>query len=298
MKRQRRQTVEAFTLVELLVVLAVLGLLIAMLLPAIQRARESARRSQCANNLRQLALACHSFETAHRLLPPSRIAQHHPTWLYLVLPYLGEEALVWEEATQVPMNEMPLELRTAVVGVFLCPSRGREEDVTTLLSDRLPGETERRWLEGSVSDYGGVRGAREPGITYTGRRVLQENGAIIHAVYGSFPDATRGVTDWRPRISLSKVIDGASKTLMIGEVTPPRAANRHAFNGDKKVGEWIGLLNPPGEEDRESQFGGWHVGMIPFAFCDGSVRPVALETDLRVLEASATRALGDGIAAP
>lgn len=298
MRPQRRRSVKAFTLVELLVVIAVLGILVAMLLPAIQNARESARRSHCANNLRQLALACHSFEAAHRALPPSRIAQHHPTWLYLVLPYLGEESLLWDKATHVPMSEMPLELRTAVVGVFICPSKGRDEDVTTVLSDRLPGETERRWLEGSVSDYGGVRGAREPGVTYTGRRLLRENGAIIHAIYGSFPDATRGVTDWRSRSSLAKVTDGTSRTLMIGEVTPPRAANRHAFNGDKKVGEWIGLRNPPALDDRESQFGGWHVRLIPFAYCDGSVRPIAVKTDLPVLEALATRASGDGFSAP
>lgn len=298
MRRQRRRSVGAFTLVELMIVVAVLGLLVAMLLPAIQSARESARRSQCANNLRQLALACHSFEATHGTFPPSRIAQHHPTWLYLILAHLGEEALLWKDATRVPMNEMPLELRTAVVPVFVCPSRGREEDVATLLSDRLPGETERRWLEGSLSDYGGVRGAREPGITYTGKRVLRENGAIIHAVYGAFPNATRGVTDWRGRTSSSKVTDGVSRTLLIGEVTPPRAANRHAFNGDKKIGEWIGLLNPPGLEERDSQFGGWHVGLIPFALCDGSVRPIALETDPQVLEALATRASGDGGAAP
>ncbi len=82
-----------FTLVELLVVIAIIGVLIALLLPAVQAAREAARRTQCANNLKQQGLAVHGFIDVRKELPPSRIADHHATWLWLILPYMEQENL-------------------------------------------------------------------------------------------------------------------------------------------------------------------------------------------------------------
>lgn len=97
MKTQRRR---GFTLVELLVVIAIIGLLVALLLPAIQGARESARRMQCANNMAQLVIAVHNYEMAHRVFPPGVVnntepvlaqpSGYHHGWIVQVLPYLDE----------------------------------------------------------------------------------------------------------------------------------------------------------------------------------------------------------------
>src|SRR5215470_2317231 len=98
--RQGSQAVKraAFTLVELLVVIAIIGVLVALLLPAVQMARESARRTQCANHLKQLGLAAQNFNDIRSWLPPTRVSndssdanQNFVTWAVLLLPYVEQQ---------------------------------------------------------------------------------------------------------------------------------------------------------------------------------------------------------------
>lgn len=286
------------TLVELMVVVAILAVLLGLLLPAIQGGRESARRLQCQNNLKQIALASHLFHNARRVLPPSRIAKQHPAWLYLILPYLEQQAIIWPEATRRSMYEMPVELRTAVVPQYLCPARDRENAVVAVRADAVHFFPDRKSFEGSVSDYGGIKGARTPGQNYTGVNVLLENGAIVHGVYDQFPNNAQIVTGYRGLVSLAMIEDGTSHTLLIGEITRAEAQSSHAFNGDKTGGHWLGIQDPPAVDGQGTGIGSDHPGLSHFAFCDGSVRPLATNVDVLTLEGLATRAGSEGVDAP
>ena len=97
-KMERGGNFLAFTLVELLVVIAIIGILIALLLPAVQAAREAARRMQCTNHLKQVGLAVHNFHDAQQGLPPSVIRMWRPSFFILILPYLEQQAL-WDKFT-------------------------------------------------------------------------------------------------------------------------------------------------------------------------------------------------------
>jgi prepilin-type N-terminal cleavage/methylation domain-containing protein len=128
----------AFTLVELLVVIAIIGILVSLLLPAVQAAREAARRMQCQNNLKQIALACHNFHDARRQLPsgglpPSIAAGTQFSALTQLLPYIEQQNLHNLVDLTVPPqhenNQIPRETRLTT---FLCPSESRDNPMPTL----------------------------------------------------------------------------------------------------------------------------------------------------------------------
>jgi prepilin-type N-terminal cleavage/methylation domain-containing protein/prepilin-type processing-associated H-X9-DG protein len=134
-RRCRTSAVRAFTLVELLTVVAIVGVLVSLLLPAVQSAREASRRVRCCNNLRQIGLAILAYEQSHRFFPPSHTRNPDHGILALLLPYLEQQTAYerydfehnWDAEENRPARELD-------VDVFVCPS--------------APGE--RHW----ISDYG------------------------------------------------------------------------------------------------------------------------------------------------
>ena len=108
---------------ELLVVIAIIGILVALLLPAVNSAREAARRTQCINNLKNIGLAIHNFHNAQRQLPNSRRSCDYLTWAAEIWPYIEEGAMLetWDpDETYYGQTETA---RTYQVGIYLCPSR-------------------------------------------------------------------------------------------------------------------------------------------------------------------------------
>ena len=124
----------AFTLVELLVVMGIIGILIGLLLPGVQAARESARSADCMNRMRQLALATQMHHNALRYFPPARYEarpyepEHQcgletPTWLARVMPYIDKGSLAEQWDFSLQWHQHPEDIRTIVPDTFLCPSR-------------------------------------------------------------------------------------------------------------------------------------------------------------------------------
>ena len=128
-----QRTVRGFTLVELLVVIAIIGILVALLLPAVQAAREAARRAQCTNNLVQLVIAVHNYESANRVYPPGtvdpagpiqNVAQgYHHNWIEQLLPYLERRVAydhIDRSVSVYHSNNVPV--RDLHISGLLCPS--------------------------------------------------------------------------------------------------------------------------------------------------------------------------------
>ncbi|MEM9658278.1 MAG: DUF1559 domain-containing protein, partial [Planctomycetota bacterium] len=165
----RRSPNAGFTLVEILVVIAIIGVLVALLLPAVQSAREAARRTQCVNNLRQSGLATMNYHDVHRRYPPGRespvsLASRGPMvvngFLTLILPFheqgVLESAYDYEKGFDDLANEV---VGNAHIDVYRCPSApdGREMDTHNLF--RFSGQTGAR---AQPTDYFGIRAIKDP----------------------------------------------------------------------------------------------------------------------------------------
>ena len=157
----RRGRGRAFTLVELLVVIAIIGILVALLLPAIQAAREAARRSQCLNNLKQIGIACLNYENSHKTLPPgsyySLFANAKPpggNYLTEIMPYMELGTVVdgidrtrfFSEAVNAPI------IRNLIISQLICPSDQDETRIATAVepSGRNPQQAQKTWYTGSM----------------------------------------------------------------------------------------------------------------------------------------------------
>ena len=222
MERSRR----AFTLVELLVVIAIIGILVALLLPAIQAARESARRMKCSNNLHTIGLACLNYESTQKTLPPASTlakgeSQSGLGWPVLILPYV-EESSVSDKALErfkaigdAYSNDATMNaLNAQFLPMYGCPSDGE-----------LPNQIEK-FLDANrrQMSYCGVTGSHLnirptladcPTKRTTGKSCVWYSNPSTSDLFG--PNTYNGliVQGWGTK--LKKVTDGTSKTLMIGE---------------------------------------------------------------------------------
>ncbi len=145
-----------FTLVELLVVIAIIGILIALLLPAVQAAREAARRSQCTNNLKQIAVACHTFHSARNAWPPSDNGDCFMPWAAFILPYIEQDQLAEQWVMDGRYFAQPSDSGRDLA-IYHCPTKS---SYTTFR--RGPNGTIRSFPENDTK-FDGTTGANSPG---------------------------------------------------------------------------------------------------------------------------------------
>lgn len=318
MSRQHRVPRRGFTLIELLVVMAIIAMLIALLLPAVQQARETARRTQCANHLKQISLAWHNTEATHQHYPgggwgylwvgdADRMSGPNQPggWFYQILPALDQQILYNlpadgdpDKVTATQMTNAAEMVRTSIA-VAVCPSRRRAVTFPAFDSQALPGYqclNADHVDQMSRSDYAANSGsvnlnwAEGPMTLAAGIAAVDGPG-----VWGN------GVSHQRSAIRPRDVSDGLSTTYMLGEkyLNPlhyesgrsPRD-DQSLFSGDDldlhASSESQPLHDTQGFDDL-FRFGSAHAAGWNVAFCDGSVKLMKYGLDAGVHNALATR---------
>ena len=251
-----------FSLVELLVVVAIIGILLALLLPAVQAAREAARRISCCNNLRQIGIGLQGYHCMHECFPPGGIElrtywqdthKKQLAWSAFLLPFIEQEPLHDQIDFTKAFDSVENAVAAAtVVTTYICPSVYRE---SYLVQGR------------GASDYGGIYGERITGPN----------------------NPPKGTMLYDRAISIREITDGTSRTLIVSE------------DAEWPDGQWINGRNifdqayainyePPPGQYKENEIRSRHAGGAHGLFCDGSVRFLNEDMDDSVLAAICTRA--------
>jgi prepilin-type N-terminal cleavage/methylation domain-containing protein/prepilin-type processing-associated H-X9-DG protein len=316
---KRRRGTAGFTTIELLVVVAIISLLLSILLPAVQNAREASRSTTCRNNLRQLALACHSFEATYRKFPPGHLGRQisiskataddeyeqldHP-WtghLGFLLPYIEQLPLydsldqdLWNRepghgpAWYLRQHVIPI-VSGARIPIFRCPTDIESPSAKTVLALQYPAVIlSDAPVTHGVTNYLGCTGT-------TWANGSQNSGKSAGIFYS------------RSEVRSADVSDGLSSTILMSEVLgdspetdPQMATYKHAFlcGAASLVNFWklsddhdTGSAYAMTYRSRHSQF-------VNTAFADGSVHRLSAFIDRAVLESLGSKAGGETIEVP
>jgi prepilin-type N-terminal cleavage/methylation domain-containing protein/prepilin-type processing-associated H-X9-DG protein len=300
-----------FTLIELLVVVAIIAILMALLLPAIQKVREAANRMKCGNNLKQMGIAIHNYHRDYKALPPSRIRDDYASWCVLIMPYIEQDSAYSLWNINANYQSQTTAAQQAMVPLYFCPSRRAPAKLSN--NDATGEFTTAPFRPGALGDYACSSGDRNyPAPAAQGDLDrLEANGAIIIAE----STASGGlITSWKSRTRLESMkSDGTSNTFLIGEKHVPLdvfGQSQGVGDGCIYNGEWqrsfarVGgpsLVNSAGNTigpfrladgpkdkstDWQRRFGSYHPGVCQFLFADGSVRAIKVTipvTTLRLL---------------
>jgi len=313
MKQRKSANRIGFTLVELLVVIAIIGILIGMLLPAVQQVREAARRTQCLNNLAQLGLATHNYEFANERFPEGVVdsgkgpilstpSGQHISLFVQLLPYLEQRGMAdrfdVKAGTYAPVNGPVRELH---IPVLECPSQGVY--VCRLgLNFAAPVQN-----EGDEEEEFGLDAPNnmDPAGQGTETVAISSYAGCHHGSETPIDSDNNGLFFLNSKIGFDDIYDGSSNTVMFGEYIPDENWNLGWASGTRaalrNMGDLVnyqtvysvkqaGLVPKP---DFVGGFSSIHPGTINFCLADGSVRAISLMLDPVVRENIGNRADGE-----
>ena len=307
-----------FTLVELLVVIAIIGVLVALLLPAVQAAREAARRMQCANNLKQVGLGLHSYEATYHTLPwgsayNASLVGFSPSWSASILPFIEAqnhyELFDFSVALDQPANTRAV---TTPVKTYICPSDGnlRGAVMEARCSCCNLGNAARAtgtWYAGSLGpvDCDGCTFCPDQTPSETNPCCQGKSWGTTEPAPGMFH---RKIT----AVRFKEVTDGLSNTIMCGETLPTQTAHVAAFSRNMALcstnlpmnlfatraqmpvaGMSDGTVHGVNPGNRFNGFKSHHPGTVQFVMGDGSVRGLNPQMDFSMYWALGTRAGGE-----
>jgi prepilin-type N-terminal cleavage/methylation domain-containing protein/prepilin-type processing-associated H-X9-DG protein len=324
-KAMKMRKCKGFTLVELLVVIAIIGVLIALLLPAVQAAREAARRSSCTNNLKQIGLANLNYESAKKKYPPGRLnvndgndcapyataTNSAASGFVFMLPYIEESALyanaafenggIWDGTNPTWRDAQRLAMIQSRPPVFVCPTSTFEPFVIDT-NNWLGAPT----ITAATGSYALCTGRLGPGTTSSPTGTAQKCSNTGIFLYGKV-------------IKRREVIDGTSKTFVAGEVrdahfwqslniwsyaTRLNSILRTTSNSPNTLpclpqnAGFCGSFFADARGSVNSAFNSEHSGGVNFVFADGHVSFVSDNVALDVYQAASTIAKGEAFPAP
>jgi len=325
--RSRAMRAGGFTLVELLVVIAIIGVLVALLLPAIQAARESARRTQCSNNLHQIGIGLINFHDSKKHFPPG---QWKPigvpekgalAWSAWFLPYIEEQnlhdLLDFEKDMRVEPNWSPKldgPVNT-IVSTYLCPSTARHQshrdDEGRLIDLDNDGFNSGSGDGMACIDYIGISGPHPDVINPMTTKAYEDNRGVLLNLSSGPLCWGASIECFSKTISMRQITDGTSRTMVIGESSGRGVEDANGdlpgANTKKLDGAWasynnlarielnvdddgISAINPPPEVNwNEEELFSDHPGGVHVLMCDGSVHFLNNETHYSIYYAMCSR---------
>jgi prepilin-type N-terminal cleavage/methylation domain-containing protein len=295
---RRRATRRGFTLVELLVVIAIIGVLVALLLPAVQAAREAARRGQCQNHLKQMGIGLSNFEDIYKVFPTTRYDNRY-TWAVELMPFIEQKTLheQWDLSKNYYVQKA--EARMTPVPIYFCPSRRSPKlnPGSISLTNDVQDNTTNPSTPGALGDYAASVGS-------TGRDYWWDGEGSSGG--DNTPFKCRGLfrmkNNWsiaapQPAIvkgkRLAEVTDGTTNTMAIGEKHVQvgqfgkAGGDCSMYNGDKGcsyrgAGPQFPLARSP-NQNVNANFGSYHPGVCQFVMVDGSIRAVKVNVNVTTL---------------